>query len=166
MKQGCCEKKKGKRFTRWDGSSLFVRSFIQISPVVSGVVVLAIHTDEDLLTAAASESGPIASRSFFAFSAWHGICLHDGNGYRKHFPSHTRGALPQGYLHSDSNHSKRGRWRFHCHSSMSHPTCGFMMACPVRNWGLRMMPLWRYSCGQSISHGHVYKLLLLNRKYH
>ena len=34
------------------------------SSVVSGVVVLAMHTDEDLLTAAASESGPIASRSF------------------------------------------------------------------------------------------------------
>ena len=79
------------------------------SSVVSGVVVLAMHTDEDLLTAAASESGPIASRSFFAFSAWHGICLHDGNGYHKHFPSHTRGALLQGYLQSDSNHSKRGR---------------------------------------------------------
>jgi hypothetical protein len=56
--------------------------------------------------------------------AWHGIFVHDGNEYRKHSPSHTRGALP----HPGPNHSKRGgreRERF--------PSCGVIMACPVTN---------------------------------
>lgn len=88
--------------------------------VSSSSSALAMRTAEDLLTAgcrpATGREGAGSGRDCLAFlfaflllsvlhcMAWHGIFVHDGNEYRKHSPSHTRGALP----HPGPNHSKRG----------------------------------------------------------